>query len=228
MHLSLNPASWSISNLAEAAVQGLTGNKGLADIAGLATAAFTGDVKGIAQHGKDLIGDVGRAAKAFTDGFSKAASDAVKAFSNPGAVGAPNVAGCKCPGYSNSPSNTSQTGMTPPKSISNLEGESLDSILNNPGLSLESKIMFVLLKLQGEKRKEMKDRLKASVDARQGGDGATVDVKTGTGGTTKVDAQGAQQLLQQSANELNELSQMSTNMLKLFHDMKMATISNIR
>ena len=52
--LSWNPTSWTPSNLAEEAVEFMTGSEVAGDVAGLATAWITGDAMGIASQAGDL------------------------------------------------------------------------------------------------------------------------------------------------------------------------------
>jgi hypothetical protein len=116
------------------------------------------------------------------------------------------------------------TGDDALKSIEDQTTSDVNNIMNNPALSLESKIFMILLALQKGKREEMKEHLQKATDLKKSSSGMTGADKD----KADADANQETQLLQQSASDLNELTTMTTNIQKLQHDMKMASIQNIR
>jgi len=111
--------------------------------------------------------------------------------------------------------------------------QSLDAILSDPTMSLETKILSILLKLQKDKKQEVYDHLTKGTALKKQASAAGVGAEAGSAQEKnktdlEADASREMQLMQQSASELNELTSMTTNMMKLQHDMKMATVQNLR
>jgi hypothetical protein len=208
----------SISGFAENLVEKFTGSEAAGDIVGMAASYAMGDVKGVAEQGIDLSENIGRGVTKFAEGFLKAAGDAVKEFSNPGAVKQPNEKECRCEGYSTGEANGAddtgvigeQGGAEETKGLS--EDQQLDSILSDPGASLESKIFALLTKLGKAGEKKVKDQVD-SLAAKE----------------KKGEKLGQMELneLQRAQSDLAQLTQLQTSLMQSFKQMKDSVIQNI-
>jgi len=208
--LSWNPTSWTPSNLAEEAVEFISGSEAAGDVAGLAAAWLTGDMLGVAGQAGDLGTNVLAGGSKLLEGFGKAAQDAFQVFSNPGAVATPSQSGCTCTGYADgettSNTDTGTIGGSTPSSTGNVDGD-INSILQGGG-SLEDKIFAVLMLLQKEKKDQ-------------------VEKKIGNLGNTQDKEKNLQEL-QKSTGELSQLTQLTTGLMNNFKQMKDSVIQNIR
>jgi hypothetical protein len=106
----------------------------------------------------------------------------------------------------------------------------LDSIINGPG-SFETKILMLLMAMAKKKKMAMADQLGKATEAgkesaKYAGSDDKGDIKKQA--EASHDQTTATSLMQQYANDLSQLTTLATNMQKLFHDSKMATIQNIR
>lgn len=274
MGLSLNPMTWTPSNLAETVVEGITGSEAAGDIAGLFGAAMTGDILGVASQTFDLGGNVISGFGRFAEGVWNSAKQGFAEFSNPGQIYSPDFnrfgrAGGYAAGQASGPFDTGMIGnpfgglgglglgagqglggaggslanLGAKMGISNpdfggagdaggaveqanaLNFSDMDRIMNNPNLSLETKIMLVMLKLQRAKREEVETQFREAHASSKSAAGMGKGVEQDK---AKASSQEALALLQKSQQELNELTQLTSGLSKMFHDMKMSTIQNIR
>lgn len=215
MGLSLNPMSWTPSNLAESAVEFVTGSEAAGDIAGLAAAYLTGDVKGIADQGMDIGENVVAGGKKLLEGFGSALKDAFQVFSNPGAVKPPEASQCQAPGYAGgTAASQNDTGVigNPPASQTGGSGKTEGSFADSlKGMSLEDKIFAILLKLQEKKEGEL-------------------DTLVGGMGDKTADKLSQKDMvnLQRIQSDLSQLSTLTTNLMNTFKQMKDSVIQNIR
>lgn len=262
MGLSLNPMTWTPSNLAETVVEGITGSEGAGDVAGLFTAAMTGDILGVLSQGADLTGNVVGGFGRFAEGVWNAGKQGFAEFSNPGQCYSPDFGrfgGARGygAGQANGPFDTGLfggglnnalqglgRGVNPLGGVfgdqsfggvgdkagdvefkNQMNFGDMDAIMNNPNMSLETKIMLVLLKLQRQKREEVEGNFREAYAAKKSAAGMG---KGQDADKAKASADEALALLQKNQQELNELNSMTTNLSKMFHEMKSATIQNIR
>jgi len=216
MGLSLNPMSWTPSNLAESAVEFVTGSEAAGDIAGLWMAGATGDVKGLAEQSADLGQNIAAGGKKLLEGFCSALKDAFQVFSNPGAVKPPEASQCQAPGYADgTPASQTDTGAVGNSSgpgaptVGSGSESDIDKMLDGPG-SIEDKIFALLMHLQKEKKGEVADKMK-SMKGMKGDDRADM-----------------LQELQKSTGELSQLTQLTTGLMQNFKQMKDSVIQNIR
>jgi len=228
--LSWNPSTWTPSNLAEELVEGLTGSEGLGDVAGLWAAGATGDVKGVADQSYDLGDNVGKGLGKFVEGVWNAAKDAIEVFSNPGQVKPPSQNPGQVDGYA--PPAGPDAGQVPPTDIGNMDtdsalgaeegGKSVSDQIKDPNedfsfldsdkYSLEDKIFMLLMKLQKSQNEKIGNEMKG-LKAKKA-EGKAIESFDMTE-------------LNRATNELSQLTTLSTNLMKLFKDMKDATIQNI-
>lgn len=205
--LSWNPTSWTPSNLAEEAVEFISGSEAAGDVAGLAAAWLTGDMLGVAGQGMDLGTNILAGGSTLLEGFGKAAKDAVQNFSNPGSINSPSQDDYSYGGYGDGEATSStDTGSFGTGGLSSTDGD-INSILQGGG-SLEDKIFAVLMLLQKEKKDQ-------------------VEKKIGNLGNTQDKEKNLQEL-QKSTGELSQLTQLTTGLMNNFKQMKDSVIQNIR
>ena len=216
MGLSLNPMSWTPSNLAESAVEFVTGSEAAGDVAGLLMANMTGDVAGVADQGMDLGENVVAGGKKLLEGFGNALKDAFQVFSNPGAVKQPDAAQAPTEGYkpgeATGPNDTGAIGNPPTGQTGETgktDGASFADSLK--GMSLEDKIFAILMKLQEKKEGEL-------------------DTLVGGMGDKTADKLSQKDMvnLQRIQSDLSQLSTLTTNLMNTFKQMKDSVIQNIR
>lgn len=214
--LSLNPLTWTPSNLAEAAVQGLTGSEFAGDVAGAIFGFATGDVFGGAEQVFDGADNVG----GFLGAVGGAVAQAADQYFGTGSVSSPSQ--CQLPntGWDPiKPIETQQTQETKPtytqQSSDPLSGLDLSK------MSLEEAIFMILAKLIDEKRGEVKDKVDKIAKADKEG-------KVDMGGGESMDKETALQKLQFEQNQLQQMTTLLSGMMASFNQMNQSIIQNIR
>ena len=211
MDLSLNPLSWTPSNLAEAAVQGLTGSEFAGDVAGAVFGFASGDVFGGVEQVADGLDNVG----GFLNSVAGAVSQAADQYFGSGAVSSPSQCSQTCP--------THCPGWQDQKPVDSKPmdyGTDPLAGIDLSKMSLEEAIFTILAKLIDEKRKGVKDKVdsiaKAGKDGKLNIDGQEMDKQT------------AMQKLQFDQQQLQQMTTLLSNMMSNFHQMNQSIIGNIR
>lgn len=236
--INTNYAS-QVNDLSDMASQDIQGSGGIAELA----KDIQDLTNAIVELGKDLkeLGDLFFGGKTDTS------------YTDPGSVKPPSVNTAPSAGYSTgtatSPTDTgvigesnvtntkggAEVGTGVEKSTDKFEGgastddmmayNDMDRIMGDNNLSLETKIFLILLKLQRKAREQVGKEFQDAYAKNKNAAGIT---DTAAKDKAKAEAQEALAKLQKDQEELNQLSQMTSNLQKLFHDMKMSTIGNIR
>jgi hypothetical protein len=100
----------------------------------------------------------------------------------------------------------------------------INAIFNDPSMSMEDKILAILMKLQEKQENKVQGLTKSLVDTDNANNAATA--KDPNAKTQSI--QGVQMKLQQAMSQMNELQTFATNFEKNEHDTKMSVINNIR
>lgn len=226
--LSLNPSSWSLSNLAEEAAEFITGSEAAGDLVGLAVAYGTGDIGGVVSQAGDLGTNIVAGGKALVEGYIKAGQNAGQEFSNPGSVKSPSQGGATAPGYAEgTPASQNDTGVVgnAPASQTGAADEAkgldpelqkeyneLQGVLSDLNMSLEDKV-FALLMFLNKKKEGDVEKTVNKMAAKEG---------KGEKLTSKETFE-----LQKSQSDLSQLNNLTTTMMQSFKQMKDSVIQNI-
>jgi len=228
--LSWNPCTWTPSNIAESAVEGLSGSEFLGDLAGAGLSFMTGDVLG----GLDQVADGLDNVASFL-GDSRVIDAAKDAFL--GSVDSPSDCGCiDWAGWGDEePTEITQGGSGKPNETAG-SGDVKD--LDLSGLSLEEMVFTLLMAAIKDKQGEVRDLAKESAgaqkDLKAGRDklkGLSGDAKEAAQNDldTKTDARdNSNRKLQMANDQLKEMSQLLTGLMSSMNQMNSSVIQNIR
>lgn len=216
MDLSWNPCTWTPSNLAEAAVETLTGSEFAGDIAGAVLGFCTGDIFSGYEQLADGLDNVA--------GFlgDSRVGDAADDWFGSGTVKSPDKCPCTDTGWEwppitdNAPPSTTPTTTPTTDATGGSGGLGIDL----GSMSLEDAIMILLSKIISDKRKDVRDKL----DNIESKSKMSVADQEAAG----FNKQDEMTLMQRDMNELQQMTSLMTNMMSTMHQMNQGIIQNIR
>jgi hypothetical protein len=103
----------------------------------------------------------------------------------------------------------------------------IDGIINNPNMSLEDKIMAVLMLLEEAAQKDVRDDMSNLSGAQKKNQDAVGGKDDKAKQEGHDDVTNATNQLQRDSERLNQLNSLMSNIEKMFNDMKMTAIRNI-
>ncbi|MFC1705343.1 hypothetical protein ACFL59_00795 [Planctomycetota bacterium] len=212
MDLSLNPSSWTLGNLAEAAAEKLTGSEFIGDLAGGLVSYATFDFAGVVDQGIDASQNVG--------GFISDVATAVDKNFGSGGTQAPNQ--CKPTDFGFGTDPTGKSKAASGGYTSDLANLNLDN------MSIDEMIFALMMAAIKDKRNAIRghaDDLKALGKKHAG----AIEGKDQAGATEVSDEKDdVLRKLQKEQNSLSQMSQLLTNMMQSMHQMNQGIIQNIR